>query len=231
MPKRLIAIALVAIVSLGVVAGFTALRLPAAPSAPIATLSIRQPAQPEEATVHGVEVRNFQIQANRSSARFTIDEILAGSLNTVVGTTNQVSGQIAVDSMGPSNAQIGTVLINARTLTTDDAQRNRIINNLILSTSQYEFIAFSPTAIRGLPETATLGSPYSLQIDGDLTIRDVSRPVSFAATVTPVSDTELQGSATTTVRYADWGINIPQVPRIAGVDDNVKLQLDFVATS
>ena len=37
-------------------------------------------------------------------------------------------------------------------------------------------------------------------------------------------------AATTTIKYADWGISIPQVPFVSGVQDSVTLALDFVAT-
>lgn len=66
---------------------------------------------------------------------------------------------------------------------------------------------------------------------GDLTIRDVTRPVTFDATVTRGSSDRLEGTATTTVRYADWGISIPQVPMVASVSDALRLELDFVAAS
>jgi hypothetical protein len=55
--------------------------------------------------------------------------------------------------------------------------------------------------------------------------------VTFNATVIPVSASEIDGTANTTVRFADWGISIPSVPFVAGVSDAAQLQLTFVATS
>jgi polyisoprenoid-binding protein YceI len=81
----------------------------------------------------------------------------------------------------------------------------------------------------GLPDRAAVGQPFSFQIVGDLTIRGVARPATFEATVTPESAERLRGSAVTTIRYADWGISIPQVPAVTGVSEQVQLQLDFVA--
>jgi hypothetical protein len=49
--------------------------------------------------------------------------------------------------------------------------------------------------------------------------------------VTPISANELRGIATSTVRRADWNLNIPDVPFVAGVRDTVRLELDFVATA
>jgi hypothetical protein len=47
--------------------------------------------------------------------------------------------------------------------------------------------------------------------------------------VNAVDDATLQGSGTATIRYADFGISIPQVPMVAGVSDDVKLEIDFTA--
>jgi hypothetical protein len=44
-----------------------------------------------------------------------------------------------------------------------------------------------------------------------------------------VSDTALKGQAQTTVKYADFGLAIPNVPMVASVGDTVTLALSFTA--
>ena len=51
-----------------------------------------------------------------SEARFLIVEILRGEPKTVVGKTNQVTGQIAVDLNDLSTAAVGPVQVNVQTL-------------------------------------------------------------------------------------------------------------------
>jgi polyisoprenoid-binding protein YceI len=170
----------------------------------------------------------FEISQQGTQARFVIDEVLRGSPKTVVGTTDQVAGQIVVRPAERS-VQVGTVQVNARTLTTDDEQRNRAVRNRILMSDQYEFISFTPTAMKNLPTSASVGETYSFQMVGDLKIRDVVKEVVFDVSVTPTSETRIEGKAATTVKYADWGIAVPQVPFVAGVSDDVRLELDFVA--
>ncbi len=172
----------------------------------------------------------MQIVQAESEARFIIDEVLNNAPTTVVGTTDQVAGEIAVDPNDPSQSRVGIIQVNARTLTTDNEFRNRAIKNQILQTDQYEFITFTPREIIGLPQSGAVGQTYTFQIVGDLTIRDVSREVTFDVTVTPVSESRLEGSASTTIRYADFGITIPQVRQVASVDEDVRLEIDFVAT-
>ena len=56
----------------------------------------------------------YTIDQASSTATFTINEVLNGSPKTVVGTTNQVAGQVAASLSSPQTAQVGTIQINAR---------------------------------------------------------------------------------------------------------------------
>ena len=171
----------------------------------------------------------FSIVQSESEVRFTLDELLRGSPTTVVGITDQVAGEIAVDPANPANSQVGTILINARTLATDNDFRNRAIQNEILDTGEFEFITFVPISITGLPGSVAVGDTISFQITGDLTIRDITNQVAFETTVTVVSEERLDGSASATVARADYDLQIPNVPQVADVDEIVLLEIDFVA--
>src|SRR5439155_19930884 len=173
----------------------------------------------------------YTIESGASAATFTIDEVLRRSPKTVIGTTDHVSGEIAFDVNDPTAAQVGTILIDARTLVTDDSSRNRVLDNEILSTDQYEYISFTPIAVNGLPDAVTVGQPFTFQVTGDLTIRDATQSTTFAVTATPAADGSLTGSATSTIQYSDWGISIPSVPFVASVGNAVTLQLDFNANA
>ncbi len=172
----------------------------------------------------------FAIAQDRSTATFELDEDLRGERITVVGTTNQVAGQLAFAASDLPSAQIGTITINARTLTTDNEFRNRAIQNRILFTDQFEFIEFEPTAIDGLPESISVGESADLTITGNLTIRDVTQEEVFDATVTYVSGSEISGFAVTIISREIYGLQIPEVQSVANVTDEVQLAIDFVAT-
>jgi hypothetical protein len=91
----------------------------------------------------------FTIDQGASQVRFQLDEELRGQPTTVVGTTDQVAGQLSVNLADLSQTQVGIIQINARTLATDNNFRNRAIQNEILNTGDFEFITFTPTALRG----------------------------------------------------------------------------------
>ncbi|OAN48407.1 hypothetical protein A6A03_08100 [Chloroflexus islandicus] len=206
----------------------TATQPTAAPAATAGPTPETAPTAPATATEPALQL--FAIDQSRSEARFLIDEVLRGQPITVVGVTNQVAGQIALDPNVPRAAQVGIIQINARTLTTDNELRNRAMRNVILRTNQFELITFTPREINGLPDTVTIGVPFEFTIEGDLTITDVTRPVTFTVTVTPVSQTEISGIAKTAVLYRDFNLIIPDSPSVDTVADEVRLELEFVAT-
>ncbi|MEI2690922.1 MAG: YceI family protein [Anaerolineae bacterium] len=175
------------------------------------------------------ELAIFEIVQAESQARFIIDEVLRGSPERVVGVTDQVAGQIAIDPANPAAAQLGEVRVNVRTLATDNDFRNRAIKNFILETDAFEFVTFQPTELVGLPQTATVGQPFTFQVVGNLTIRDVTQPTTFDVTVTPVSETRIEGLATVIFPYRDFGLRIPDAPAVDTVADDVTLELAFVA--
>jgi polyisoprenoid-binding protein YceI len=171
----------------------------------------------------------FEIVPAESEARFNIDEVLRGTPTTVVGATDQVAGQFAVNPNDLSTTQVGIIQVNVRTLATDNQFRNRAIKNRILLTDDYEFITFTPQEVIGLPETGTVGEPYTFQIVGDLTITDVAQQKTFEVTATAVSDTRIEATATTAFLYTDFELFIPDAPAVDTVDDEVRLEIEFVA--
>jgi polyisoprenoid-binding protein YceI len=175
------------------------------------------------------ELRVYEISQADSQVRFELDEDLRGQRITVVGVTDQVAGEIAVDLADLAATQVGVIQINARTLATDNSFRNRAIQNEILDTGDYEFITFSPTSINGLPASASVGEAVEFVVGGDLTIRDITNPVQFIITATAVSEDQLVGTASTSVFREDYGLVIPSVPNVANVEEEVELYIDFVA--
>jgi polyisoprenoid-binding protein YceI len=175
----------------------------------------------------------FSIIPAESEVRFELDEDLRGERITVVGRTDQVAGQLVVNFDAPRESTVGAIRINARTLTTDNEFRNRAIRSQILLSAQneYEFAEFVPTSIDGLPETVSIGEPITFTVTGDLTLRGITAPVTFDVTVTPVSRDRLEGTAAAVVQRDDFDLQIPSVPGVANVEEEVELYIDFVAAA
>ncbi|HLB46458.1 MAG TPA: YceI family protein [Anaerolineales bacterium] len=199
--------------------------------APTASPAEASQATPTLAAPATIGLTIFQISQADSEVRFIIYEELRGQPNNVVGKTDQVAGEIAVDPSELSTAQIGVVLVNARALVTDNDRRNQAIRNLILNTDSFEFITFTPREIVGLNGSAALDETFTFQIVGDLTIRDVTNAVTFEVTVKADSATRLSVTAGATIKRSDYELIIPNVPSVANVGEEVKLEIDFVAVA
>ncbi len=176
-------------------------------------------------------VKIYTISPEGSAVRFELDEDLRGSRITVVGETDQVAGELALDLTDLSTAQVGVMQINARSLVTDNNFRNRAIQNEILNTGNFEFITFEPTAVNNLPDSAAVGDTVEFTIDGNLTITDKTLPATFTVTATVVSEDQITGTATAVVNRTDFGMNIPNVPNVANVEEEVELHIDFTANA
>lgn len=189
--------------------------------------AVEAPAAPEGAS----GAITFAIDPAQSEARFVIDELLMGSPKTVVGVNNTVSGEVTVNPGEPGSVAIGPITIAANNFVTDSDRRNGAIQRFILQSSSYPTITFAPTAIEGVPGSVAVGDTLSLQVTGDLTIREITRSETFAIEVRVVSESELHISGETQVLRENYELTIPSVPSVANVTNEVQLQFDFVATA
>lgn len=174
----------------------------------------------------------YRITEDGSEARFKINEVLLGNPTLVVGTTRRVAGDVIVDFASPAQSQVGVIAINVRTLRTDQEFRDQAIRGQILQSSrdEYEFVTFQPTAYAGLPDgPVNVGDALDFQITGALTIRGVTRDVTFDTRVTVEADDRISGTASATILYSDFGIGINAPPTVSDIGDEVTLEIDFVA--
>jgi polyisoprenoid-binding protein YceI len=180
--------------------------------------------QPGDTRLH------FAIDSAKSEVRFVIDEMLLGNPKTVIGTTQQVTGEMLIDLQKPANSLLGEIRINLRTLKTDDEIRNRALRGQILQSNQdeFEFATFVTTRLMGLPEVPIESAPAPFQIAGILTVHGVSREIVFDSEIQTVNAHQLIGKAVASVQYKDFNIVIPEVKGVASIADKVRLEIEFV---
>ena len=173
----------------------------------------------------------FAIDPSISSASFSIHEVLFGNPNTVVGKTRQVTGRLLINTSDPSKSQLGPIRVDVSTLATDSDMRNRALQGRILETGDpaNQYATFTATSFKGLPTTFTVDQLVNFQVTGNLTVHQVSKVETFDVVLTVNSDKQVTGSASTTVRYEDFNLAIPNVPSVTDVSDAVALTLNFTA--
>jgi len=185
-------------------------------------------------TTDGDSRTSFVIDQTQSTAGFQIDEELQGQPNQVIGLTDQVAGQVNVDPSDLSSAQLSDIVVNARTFVTDSERRDRAIRGPVIldsASDEHELITLEVTSVDGLAGSANVGDTVDFSLIGDLTVKGMTSPVTFAVSVTFVDEDTIQGTATAEVTRSQFGIGIPSVPGVANVADDVLLRLEFVATA
>ncbi|MDE0368709.1 MAG: YceI family protein [bacterium] len=175
----------------------------------------------------------YRVDKEESSVSFEIDEILNGNPFRVVGVTTEVAGEVLIDFDEPAASQLGTIVINVRTLATDSGFRDRAIRGPILGSSrdENEFATFEPTDIEGFPASVTMGDEVPLRITGTFSLSGEARPVTFDTAVTVVSDERVEVIGTATVLRSDFGLTIPDIPSVSDVADEILLVIDLVAVA
>lgn len=180
------------------------------------------------------EGSSFEIDQARSIARFEIDEVLNGNPTHVVGTTDQVVGQIRVDATDLSSIEFSEIIVNARTLDTGSERRDRAMRGPIVLDSgseENELITLMVTSVEGLSGDAVIGESFEFTVTGDLTIKGNTQPVTFDAMVTLVDDDTVEGSVTANITRDMFEIGIPSVASVADVTNEVLIGLEFVAVA
>ncbi len=198
MKKILIAIIVIAALGGGVYAYVS--RPVEAPSQVATETPVENPSQ--EGTVYRI--------GGASTVEFRINEVLRDKPFTAVGTTNDITGEIAIDG---DSVTFGEIKVNARTFKTDSQQRDGAIARMILKSesAENEFIVFKPTDVKNM-------TAQGFTLVGDLTISGVTKPAEFAVLLGMKGDS-LAGTATATLKRSDYKLVIPSIPFVASVDD------------
>jgi len=228
--KNLLIAGVVAVVVIlgGLAYAFRPLAAPSQPVPQTPVVTDQMQNEPAEDTKDG---NIYRIASDKSTAEFNLHEVLRGEDFLVVGTTGQVTGDIALNTQSPSASKVGKISINARTIKTDEQNRDRMIGRFILESEkpEYEFITFTPTKIDGMPGTIKVGDSFAVTITGDLKIRDIVKSVTFTGTVALDAEDRITGSFEGKVTRADYKLVIPDVPFVANVQDEVTLKIRFEA--
>lgn len=174
----------------------------------------------------------YRIASDESEVRFRINEVLIGNPTEVIGITKQVGGDVIVNFADPPASQLGEIAINARTFKTDTEFRDQSIRGQILQTSQAEneFIRFAPTELLSMAtDPVSVGETVVFDVVGDLTIKGVTNTVTFNVSVTIESEDRISGTASTQILYPDYDISIQAPAQVSNIEEDVILELDFVA--
>lgn len=113
----------------------------------------------------------WEIDATHSHARFSIRQMGASAIQ---GQFKAISGYVRVDEINPSHSWVD-VALDAASIDTGDAQRDsRLRSTDVLDVAAYATITFKSVRVEHI-----VSQDY--KVTGDLTMRGVTRPVTFDA--------------------------------------------------
>ncbi len=183
--------------------------------------------------------RVFVIVPEESRAVYEVsEEFFAGALaklgidagfNDVEGSTQQISGQLELN-LDDLSAALGSnsFTVQMNTLATDRRNRDNWIRTDGPRFDEFPEATFVATAIEGAPATYTEGEEVSFKLTGDLTVREVTKTVTFDVTAKLVGDT-LTGVAHTNALISDFGIEPPSFANTLTVGDELGIRVEFTA--
>jgi protocatechuate 3,4-dioxygenase beta subunit len=96
----------------------------------------------------------------------------------------------------------------------------------LLQTDQFPTADFVPTPVDGVPAALPVSGEASFRLLGDLTIKEVTRPVEWQISA-QVDGARVTGQAVTSFTFADFELQQPRVPVVLSVEDTINLEVDF----
>ena len=124
-----------------------------------------------------------------------------------------VEGGVAFDAQGRVLPGDSRFTIDLRTLRSDEARRDNYVRRNTLETDRYPTVTFVPTEARRLPVPLPPSGSVPFELVGDLTVKDVTRRVTWDATAT-FDGPQVTIRARTAFRFGDFGL--PRPARVGG---------------
>ncbi len=201
----------------------------AAPTQATAPTLIPPTTAPTKAASASGDTVKLVMVPGKNEARYRVREQLANvSLpNDAIGATKEISGTIIGKLDGTIVSAQSKFRVDMRTLKSDRDQRDNFLRRNVLETDRFPFSEFVPLEAPGLPLKLPADGKVEFKLIGDLTIRDVTKRVTWDAKGTVVGD-EATGTAATSFNFAYFNLTRPSVPVVLSIEDNIKLELDIV---
>lgn len=154
------------------------------------------------AAVSLIPVGPFDLDRAQSRVAFHVRDNRGG----FTGVARDVETRAVVREEGDTFAADVDARIDARTITTGIALRDRQMRSEFLATDRFPEITFHGTAA---PQARPGALPFAAVLRGNLTIRGVTRQVEIPLRVTALTDSYL-AEGELTVRMSGFGIPLPR---------------------
>jgi polyisoprenoid-binding protein YceI len=175
----------------------------------------------------GAPVR-YTVVTDGSEVRYRVREQLVGVSfpNDAVGATSAVEGTVALDAQGRVIPGASRLTVDLRTLRSDQGRRDNYVRRNTLETDRFPTVTFVPTEVRGLPVPLPQTGSVPIELVGDLTVKDVTRRVTWEGTAT-FDGPRVAVRARTAFKFEDFNLRVPRVSVVLSVENDIKLEADL----
>jgi polyisoprenoid-binding protein YceI len=189
------------------------------------------PTQPPTATAQPAGTGVVVTIGPDSVARYLVREQFArlNLPNDAVGVTSEVSGAVVLDAAGRVVSAESKITVNSRSLRSDESDRDDYLRTDGLETDKFQQIKLVVESAPGLPWPLPKDGEAQFQLQGSMTAHGVTSPITWEVTA-KFTASGAQGQAKTNFPFAKFGMKRPSAFFLLSVEDNIRLELDFVAT-
>lgn len=171
----------------------------------------------------------FRVDPSQTTVEYAVDEVLFGNTVITRGSTNDVDGEFTLTIQdGQPHFSMSNLTVNLQSLESDNGMRDQAIQRQWLESAKYPTATFVATSVENVPSDAVAGESYTFQVTGDMTIRDITKQVTFDVTVTLNGDA-LSGEGTTQIHMKDFGFDPPEILGRFTVSDPATITIKGVA--
>ena len=149
-----------------------------------------------------------------SQAGYRVGELLSGQRVDAVGRTPEVTGSV---QLADTRVTASEITVDIRTVTSDQSRRDDYFTESIMETGRYPNAVFTLTRPVDLGAEFASGARVTVDATGTLTVKDVTREVTFPLTALRGGDT-IDVSGSVPVTFTDFGIEPPNFGNVVKVD-------------
>lgn len=126
------------------------------------------------------EAAEYTINPKNSEIGFNLDS----TLHMVHGKAKQFSGTLRVPAdLKPEGFSV-ELAVSVKEMDTDHEKRDKKMHNVCFVVEEFPEVRFKSTKFTGIPELPASGEKFQFTLEGDLTIKDVTKNVSIPVEVT-----------------------------------------------
>jgi polyisoprenoid-binding protein YceI len=164
------------------------------------------------------------------TAHSTIGFVARHAMVTKVrGAFNEFEGTITVDGANPADSSAAATVKTASVDTRNEQRNGHLLSGDFFEQDKYPDMTFRSTGVK-------VGDDDTFVLTGDLTVKDVTRPVDFdveftGVAVDPFGNTRIGFEAKTTVSRKDFGMTWNAALETGGVlvSDKIQIELEISA--